>query len=107
MASTRSNKRREVVPIRILAQDKKRGAAGLSGLTLDGRPINMLLGERLLDASLERTIEGSSTITLGVWDGDRAILGSAVLGTRLMAHNVRIKLDGLALDDSDRGSNSP
>lgn len=100
MATTRSSKRREVVPVRVLTQDKERLAGDLSGLTLDGRPINMLIGERLQDASLERTVEGASTLTLGVWDGDRGILGSSVLGTRLMEGDVRVKLDGLAYNVS-------
>lgn len=95
MASTRSEKRRQIVPVRVLAQDKTRRAGDLSGLTIDARPVKMLLGERLTDANLERTVEGSSTLSLNVWDGDRGVLNSSVLGTRLMERKCRVKLDGL------------
>lgn len=95
MARTRAAKRRQIVPVRVLAQDGARRAGDLSGLTIDARPINMLLGERLTAASLERSVEASSTLSLSVWDGDRGVLNSSVLGTRLMERNCRVKLDGL------------
>lgn len=80
---------------RILPPDRTRAANPLDRITLNGRLMRMQVGDRLLDASLERTIEGPETVTLNLWDGDRAVSRSGVFGDRTLARMSYIALDGL------------
>lgn len=80
---------------RILPPDRPRSAHVLDRLVLNGRWLRMQIGDRLLDAQLERTTEGASTVTLTVWDGDRAVSRSGVFGDRTLFRGSQIRLDGL------------
>ena len=64
-------------------------------MLLGARRLDMQIGDRLVGAQLSRTIEGASTLTLNVWDGDRAVLRSGVFGRVALASNLRVQLDGL------------
>lgn len=80
---------------RVLPPDPARRSAPVQGLMLDGRRIDMQVGDRLLDAELDRTIEGPNQVIVTLWNGDRAVLKSGVFGQRIMSKVARIELDGL------------
>lgn len=101
MAATRKaarGKRTRTMAIasrRVLPPDPPRDAQPLRRMLLDGRRLDMQIGDRLVGARLMRTIEGASTLTLDVWDGDRAVQRSGVFGRIALASNLRVQLDGL------------
>lgn len=80
---------------RILPPDRARSAQPLDRVLLDGRRLDLQIGNRLVGARLERTMLGSNTLTLNVWDGDSAILRSGALGLRVMSRVAIVELDGL------------
>jgi hypothetical protein len=80
---------------RVLPADPPRTAHPLNRLLLDGRRLDMQIGDRLTGARLERTIEGASTLTLEVWDGDRAVLRSGIFGRAALETSLTVRLDGL------------
>lgn len=80
---------------RILPPDRARRANPVQGIALDGRRLDMQVGDRLIDAILERNITQGDIVTLTLWNKDRAVLTSGVLGRRVMNGDARIELDGL------------
>jgi len=93
--STRSELRRRRPAADVLPVDQPRRAGSLDGLRIDGRDIDMVIGDRLLGARLERTIEGTNTLTLSLWDGDRRVLSSGILGRRVLSRVAEVTVDGL------------
>jgi len=79
----------------ILLADPDREARSLRGLRLDGRELSMLIGDRLTGARLTRTMKGVDTLALDLWDGDRQVLTSGVLGLRVMTRVAEVTLDEL------------
>jgi hypothetical protein len=76
---------------RTLAPRKVKGLrAGIEGLRLNGEEATAKIGGAIIGSSLERTIDGASTLTLDLHDPRREILKSALLETR-----ARLKVDGL------------
>jgi hypothetical protein len=89
-AQTRARVARRVLPV-----DRVREPQNTDSILLDGRRLDMVIGRRLIGARLERTIDGASTLTLQVWDRDRAILSSGALGLRVMSRVAKVQLDGI------------
>jgi hypothetical protein len=79
----------------VLPRDPVRRAHPRGQIILEGRRVEMRVGDRLTGSPLTRSIEGASTLTLDLWDDDRAVLTSSVLGQKVMAHDARVELDGL------------
>lgn len=55
----------------------------------------MQVGDRLTGARLERSMLAANTLTLDLFDGDRNVLRSGVLGLRTMSRLAVVELDGL------------
>lgn len=79
----------------ILPSSPPRDAEPFKRLLLDGRRLDMQVGDRLTGAMLERTIEGANTLTPELWNGDSAVIASGVFGTLEQDNDVRVELDGL------------
>lgn len=62
----------------------------LDAVRLDGRALDAQIASAVTSATLERTIEGASTLTFGVHDPDRTLLTSGIF-----AGAVDVELDGL------------
>lgn len=93
--STRAEARARVTRLRTLPVDQEREAASLKGLTIEGRKLNLVVGNRLLSARLRQGIDGPSTVTIDLWDGDRRVLTAGALGLRVMSRVARVGLDGI------------
>lgn len=59
--------------------------AGLSSLRLEGSEISARVLGALTDATIERTIEGASTLSLTFHDDQRSLLNSGLFGERVTA----------------------
>jgi len=108
--TSRSQKRRTVVPRRnvtVLPVDRVRDAQPAGRLTIDGRRLDMAIGDRLTGAKLARTIAGASTLTIDVWDGDRTILKSGGLGLRVLSKVSKVKLDGVTYNVAGLSRSAP
>jgi len=65
-------------------------------LILDGTSAEAKLGKAVLDAQLERTMEGATTLTLEVADDDWSLLeADELLGSKRLSRDLEIQLDGL------------
>lgn len=65
-------------------------------LILDGKAAEAKLGKAVLDAQLERTMEGATTLTLEVADDDWSLLDAdELLGSKRLSRDLKIELDGL------------
>lgn len=81
--------------------DRSERVNGLTGyphgdVLLDGRELDVHVGNALRTASLERTIDGASTVTLVIRDPDARLLNSG-----LLARAVTVTLDGLSFRLAD------
>lgn len=103
MARSRARARAELLTV--LPADRRRGAGPLDRLTIEGRRLEMAVGDRLLDASLTRTIEGPEIVTVALYNGDGGVLRSGILGERIMRRQARIELDGLGYIASGASKN--
>lgn len=97
MASSRTALRARVARPRrdVLAADGPRTAGPTSALSIDGRELSLRVGDRLTGCVLERSIEGANTLSIELWDQDRRVLTSGVLGRRVMTRAAEVTLDGL------------
>jgi hypothetical protein len=64
--------------------------AGVESLRISGEEVDAKVGEAILATSLERTLDGASTIVLSLHDPNRELLNSALFKTR-----ARLEIDGL------------
>lgn len=96
MASSRTElRRRRDATQSVLPADRPRAATSLGGLSIDGRALSLRVGDRLTGAVLERTIEGANTLSIELWDQDRRVLTSGVLGQRVLTRAAEVTADGL------------
>ncbi|MEH3055490.1 MAG: NlpC/P60 family protein [Patulibacter minatonensis] len=93
--ATKRRTRTQIRGHRALPADRARSAQPLDRLLLDGRRLDMQIGDRLTGAKLTRTIEGASSVSLDVWDGDGAVLSSSALGVRIMSRAATVTIDGI------------
>lgn len=75
----------------------------IDDLTINGTKARAVLGDGLIEADLERTIEGASTITVKVPDPNRDLIESAICKQRSIAviDHLRFELASIAYDEDD------
>lgn len=71
---------------------------GLDGLRIKGQKLSARVLDAVLDAEIERTIDGASTLTLRLQDEDRQLLRSSLFASRATMQIDDLRFDTVALN---------